>query len=116
MQESPAGVLVSREQPNESAKKDFERLVSQISMGEVKGIVVEPNPLSEDIVEEAANAMRKGAARGAVVGFLLGMVPLVTSTIVGAGAGALVAKASQIRIEKGSAPRIRFGKSNSSSA
>jgi predicted lipid-binding transport protein (Tim44 family) len=49
----------------------------------------------------------KGAMIGALAGFAMGLVPLLASTLIAAGAGALIAKATEFRVE-GSAPRIRF--------
>ena len=64
---------------------------------------------AEDEVEERRMAgVRKGVVWGAAVGLLFGGMWLVASVIVGALGGALVAKALQVRIEKGAAPRLRF--------
>jgi hypothetical protein len=55
-----------------------------------------------------ASRMRRGAIWGACLGFLVGLIPLLASTIVFTIAGALLARASEMRIEAGSAPRIHF--------
>jgi uncharacterized membrane protein len=51
--------------------------------------------------------MRRGAIWGAGLGFLFGLFPLLVSTIISAIAGALLAKALEMRIEPGALPRIR---------
>jgi uncharacterized membrane protein len=56
--------------------------------------------------------LRRGAMWGAGVGFLLGIIPLLISTIISAIAGALLAKASELRIERGALPRIRSRQGN----
>jgi len=45
---------------------------------------------------------------GALVGLFMGVTALVASVVVAAGVGALLGKASQLRLDKGSAPRIHF--------
>jgi hypothetical protein len=51
--------------------------------------------------------VRRGAIWGGMLGFVLGLIPLFGSTIVFAIAGAVLAR-SAIRLEGGSAPRLRF--------
>lgn len=55
-----------------------------------------------------SRSVRKGAGVGAQIGLIFGMVWLVMSVLIGAGVGALIGKATTIRLEKGTAPRIRF--------
>src|SRR5688500_4150519 len=50
--------------------------------------------------------IRKGALWGAMAGFVVGLVPLLTSTLLAATAGALIAKASHLRIQASSPVRI----------
>jgi hypothetical protein len=108
------GVLIAGDQTDEAAKKDFEKLVSQVSAGEVKGMVLlDENPASDDIAPAAlktTHRVRRGAAYGAGVGFLVGLVPLLASTIIAAAVGGLIAKGSELRVERGSAPRLHFAK------
>ena len=108
MQESPAGVLVSGQQSNEDAQQNFERLVSLVASGEVKGVVFENTPEEGVPSTTPSHRVRRGAMLGASIGFLLGLVPLLASTLMAAGIGAMLARASEMRIEGGSAPRIRF--------
>jgi hypothetical protein len=113
MQESPVGVLVAGQQSNETAQHDFEKLVSMVAKGEVKGVVFENPPEDGAPSTTPSHRVRKGAIWGASIGFLLGLVPLLASTLMAAGIGALLARASEMRIEGGAAPRIRFPKDRS---
>ena len=54
--------------------------------------------------------VRRGAIWGALVGFVFGLVPLIASTLIGAIAGAVITRASRLRIDKVSAPRIHFAR------
>ena len=108
MQESPVGVLVAGQQSNENARHDFERLVSLVASGEVKGVVFDNAPEGGAPSTTPSHRVRRGAMWGASIGFLLGLVPLLASTLMAAGIGALLARASEMRLEGGSAPRIRF--------
>ena len=110
MQETPVGVLVSGQQSNEDAQQDFERLVSLVANGHVKGVVFENTPEDGAPSTAPSHRVRRGAMWGASIGFLLGLVPLLASTLMAAGIGAMLARASEMRIEGGSAPRIRFAK------
>ena len=113
MKEAPISVLVAGDQGEESAKKDFEKLVSQVANGEVKGMVFVDNGSStEKLTTGTGNShmVRRGALWGAGAGFLIGLVPLVASTIMAAALGGMLAKASELRIERGTAPRLRFAK------
>jgi len=62
----------------------------------------------DESVTSAHHAVRKGATWGALAGLLVGVATLVGSILVGAGVGALLGKASQLRVDKGSPPRIHF--------
>ena len=64
--------------------------------------------IGHDSVSSAHHAVRKGATWGALVGLFMGVTALVASVVVAAGVGALLGKASQLRLDKGSAPRIHF--------
>jgi hypothetical protein len=110
MQETPVGVLVSGQQSNEDAQQDFERLVSLVAKGDVEGVVFENTPEDGAPSTTPSHRVRRGAMWGASIGFLLGLVPLLASTLMAAGIGAMLARASEMRIEGGSAPRIRFAK------
>jgi hypothetical protein len=104
MQDSPLGVLVVGQQRDTNAQHDFEKLVSMVSHGEVKGVVLDEqiavNGDRTSIVRP--HAVRTAAMRGAAVGFFLGLFPLIATVLITAGAGAVVAKASQLRLEGGS--------------
>jgi uncharacterized membrane protein len=52
--------------------------------------------------------VRRTAVRGAFAGFLFGLIPLMASIGMGAMAGAVIAKASQVRIDRGRPPSIHF--------
>jgi hypothetical protein len=114
------GVLIAEDQSESRAKRDFERLVAQVSRGEVKGMVLldqDPgeNPESKrgtNVMLASEHRMRRGAAYGAGVGFLVGLVPLLASTVIAAAIGGLLAKASELRVERGTAPRLHFAKRN----
>jgi hypothetical protein len=109
MPESPLGVLVAAPQDNQDTQLDFEKLVSRVASGEVKGVLINDAP-AEDLPPAApSHRIRRGAVRGAGVGFILGLAPLMASTVMGAGIGAVLARASELRLE-GSAPRIRFAR------
>jgi len=64
--------------------------------------------LDSESSRSAHHPVRKGATWGALAGLLVGVTTLMASIIVGAGVGALFGKASQLRLDKGSAPRIHF--------
>jgi hypothetical protein len=106
------GVLITGEQPDETAQKDYETLMERVASGEVKGIVLEEpsGDVSSSDRRTMSHPVRKGAMWGAGAGFVLGLVPLLASTLLGAAAGGLMAKASEIRLERGTAPRLRFAK------
>ena len=114
--DGPMGVLIAGDQDEETARREFEKLVSQVSSGEVKGMVLVDQGSPEDVTANPAtrgpHLVRRGALWGACVGFLLGLVPLLASTLIAAAAGGLIAKASELRLEKGTAPRLRFAKHN----
>ena len=66
----------------------------------------------ESHIEEMERAyrlqVRRGVARGAAAGFVVGLMPLMTMTLLGAIAGAMISRASRLRIQKVSGPRIQF--------
>ena len=111
---APTGVLITGDQEGTAAMHDFESLVSRVSSGEVKGVVIVDPATSRTTgagtTAAAPHAVRRGAIKGAGVGFLFGLLPLVASTVAAAAAGGLLAKASELRLEKGSPPRLRFSK------
>ena len=113
---SPLGVLIVGQQNSAMAQHDFDQLVSSVSHGDIKGVVFE-DQISLDGRHASLvhpHTVRKGAVWGAGVGLVLGLAPMITSILVAAGAGALVAKASEIRLEGGSAPRLHFAKRDTS--
>ncbi|HEX5139919.1 MAG TPA: hypothetical protein VFX19_03180 [Dehalococcoidia bacterium] len=105
----PGGVLIEREQPDSAARENFERLISAVSSGEVRGRVLDVPVSSDD-----DHLVRRWAMWGGLAGFAAGLVPLLVSTILAAGLGALLAKASEVRLERGTAPRLRWRKSRGS--
>ena len=68
--------------------------------------------MDESDLEEVDRAyrlqIRRGMARGAAAGFVLGLMPLTMMTILGAFAGTMITRASRLRIERVSGPRIQF--------
>jgi hypothetical protein len=104
------GVLISGQQDKETARQDFERLVSKVSNGEVQGVVLTDQPSAGETqaMTPSAHNVRRGAVMGACAGFLIGLIPLLASTILAAAAGGIIAKATELRFEKGSPPRLRF--------
>ena len=66
-----------------------------------------------DIENEAIEAghrtiVRRSAMWGAVAGFFVGLFPLIASIGMGAIAGAVIAKMSQMRLDRGRPPSIHF--------
>jgi hypothetical protein len=59
-------------------------------------------------IARRSDRVRRGALWGAGFGFLMGLAPLTASIIMGTLTGALLAKASELRVEGGSPPRIHF--------
>jgi hypothetical protein len=109
---APLGVLIVGKQSNETAQHDFEKLMSSVSHGEMKGVIFD-----EQVALDGQHAsvvhrhvVRKGALWGAGLGLILGLAPLLTSILIAAGAGALIGKASELRIEGASPPRLRFAR------
>jgi hypothetical protein len=109
MQETISGVLVADGQTDEKAQRDFAGILDSIRRGEMKGVVLQESGGSNPSGHRAPSVAR-GAMYGALVGFVLGIIPMLASVFTAAGAGMLIVKASQVRIEGGSAPRLRFGK------
>jgi hypothetical protein len=112
---TPTGVLVAGDQRDATAKRDFDVLVSRVASGEVKGVLIQdPDAPRRNgragVASRAPHAVRRGAMKGASFGFLFGLLPLAASTVAAAAAGGLLAKAAEVRIEKGTAPRLRFSK------
>jgi hypothetical protein len=54
--------------------------------------------------------VRRGAMIGAFLGLVVGLIPLLTTVVFSTIAGALVARASEMHIERGNRPRVRFGR------
>ena len=106
-----AGVLVSEDQHSEAGRKNFDNLVTLVARGEVDGRIIESlATASSGTSSQEARLIRRGVKRGAMAGFLLGLVPLTAMTLMAAVAGGLIAKATLLRIEKGTAPRLRFAR------
>lgn len=98
MQDSSSRVRLGRPERSEDALRSLETET-----------VEEEVTVTEDEVIYRAQ-VRRGALMGGLVGFAFGLVPLLASTIVGAIAGALITRASRLRIDKVSAPRIHFAR------
>jgi uncharacterized membrane protein len=109
MHEHPAGVLIAGEQESETAQDSFRRLLAQVSQGNLKGVVYEEND-EPPRPEGPSHVVRRGAIKGAVGGLVLGLIPLIASTLVGATAGAVIGRFSELRIEQGRVPRVHFVK------
>jgi hypothetical protein len=60
--------------------------------------------------EQAGSLTKRAAIWGAGAGFLFGLVPLIASTLIGASAGVLIAKASRLRVERVTPPSVRLGR------
>ena len=107
MQNNASGILVSEDQHNEDARQEFSRLLASVYRGEVEGRIVTSGAMTEQQRDDKMDqpSLAKGAMSGAKVGFFLGLIPLMASIIVAAGAGMLVTKATQVRIDR---PHIRF--------
>jgi hypothetical protein len=77
-------------------------------------------PLEEDSYDEDAqlaeaekvwrSQVRRGALWGAGAGFIFGLMPLVALTLLGAITGGLISRATHMRIDRVSAPRIHFAR------
>lgn len=100
MQDSSSRVRLGRPERTEDAFRSLENHAGD---------------LEEDVTVTEADTIyraqvRRGALWGAMVGFVFGLVPLLASTIIGAIAGAVIMRASRLRIDKVSAPRIHFAR------
>ena len=67
-------------------------------------------PGEDSVAKRRRGAVRRGAVYGGWIGVLFGAAALLASVIIGVAVGALIGKATELRIEKGSAPRIHFSK------
>jgi len=89
------------------AQSDFDALVAQVAEKnvEVEGVaLVSVDPAGEATVQETGDHLgRKGAVMGAGVGLVVGLFapPLLAATVVGGGAGGLVGKFAQHRVQSG---------------
>ena len=103
MQQNPSSVYVAGDQSGSGESPDA------VSRGNVRGLALAGEAEVDHASPRSAHyAVRKGATWGALAGLLVGATSLVASILVGAGVGALLGKASQLRVDKGSAPRIHF--------
>ena len=108
MQQNPSSVYVADDQ-NGSLNHRGSEMPDVKSRGNLRDISVAGEAdIGHDNVTSAHHAVRKGATWGALVGLLMGVTTLVASVMVAAAVGALLGKASQLRLDKGSAPRIHF--------
>jgi uncharacterized membrane protein len=91
----------------ETATKDFEALVASLKAKQVRvegAILVTHDENGEVTVQQTSDHMgRTGAKWGAGVGFLVGLAapPLLAATVVGAGAGAVLGKMANHKLESG---------------
>jgi uncharacterized membrane protein len=100
MQDSSSRVRLGRPERSEDALRGLENHAATVD---------EEVTVTEDETIYRAQ-VRRGAMWGAMVGFVFGLVPLLASTIIGAIAGAVITRASRMRIDKVSAPRIHFAR------
>src|SRR5688500_17724839 len=54
--------------------------------------------------------VRRGAIAGAMLGMIVGLIPMLTAVIFAAIAGALIARASEMHIDRGTKPSVHFGR------
>ena len=109
MQQNAASVPVASEQNGSLDQSSSGNSPDAASRGRVRGLAIAGEAgVDAESITSAHHAVRKGATWGALAGLLLGVTTLTASIIVGAGVGALFGKASQLRLDKGSAPRIHF--------
>ena len=105
MQNSSSSVRVARDpRPEDAYRNPYEEQGSEI----------------EDTKSSGESQYRRRAQRGVLygagLGFMLGMVPLIMSTLMGAIAGLLIAKASRIRVDRVNPPSIHFASHPKSTA
>jgi hypothetical protein len=97
MQNSSSSVRVTREpRPEDTYRNPYDNQDSQVE---------DTKSPDESLYRRRA---QRGALYGAGLGFMLGMVPLIMSTMMGAIAGLVIAKASRIRVDRVNPPSIHF--------
>ena len=100
-------VIISVYQALDSAAKDFDALTQLVKDKQIKTdgmILVQKDADGQVTVSETGDHLgRKGAGWGGGVGFLIGLAapPMLASMVVGAGAGALIGKFADHKIEDG---------------
>ena len=105
MQNSSSSVRVARDpRPEDTYQTSYEELDSEI----------EDATSPDDALYRRRT--QRGALYGAGLGFMFGMIPLVMSTMMGAIAGLLIAKASRIRVDRVNPPSIHFASHPKSTA
>jgi hypothetical protein len=109
MKSAPSSVLIAGEQSDVEARREFERLAERVTAGQLSGMVIVDQPETPAAAASGRSAVRRGANIGARFGLVVGLMTLAVAVIAGAGMGALVGKATQLRIDRGSAPRVHFG-------
>jgi len=97
MQNSSSSVRVARDPRQEDAyRTPYEEMDREI----------ESTASPDDMVYR--RRAQRGVLYGAGLGFMFGMVPLIMSTMMGAIAGLVIAKASRIRVDRVNPPSIHF--------
>ena len=110
MQQNASSVPVASEQNGSLDQSSSGSSSDAASRGRVRGLDIAGEAgVDPESITSAHHAVRTGATWGALAGFLVGVTSLMASILVGAGVGALLGKASQLRLDKGSPPRIHFG-------
>ena len=105
MQNSSSSVRVARDpRPEDAYRTAYEEQDSEIEGAK---------SVDESLYRRRA---QRGALYGAGLGFMFGMVPLIMSTMMGAIAGLLIAKASRIRVDRVNPPSIHFASHPKSTA
>jgi uncharacterized membrane protein len=113
MSDDKFDVIIAGYAAIDSAKKDFEALVSVVTSQKIKTtegvILVEHDANGEAQVTDAADHHgRKGLAWGGGVGVLVGLFapPLLASAVIGGAIGGLVGKFTQHSLENGIKEKI----------
>jgi hypothetical protein len=105
MQNSSSSVRVARDpRPEDAYRNPYEGQESE----------VEGTKSPDELLYR--RRARRGALYGAGLGFMVGMIPLIMSTMMGAVAGLMIAKASRIRVDRVNPPSIHFASHPKSTA
>jgi hypothetical protein len=101
MQDVPLGLVIPGHQNSEAARQDFKRLLDLIREDQLQGAILFEPSANHDVATRGRRHFRgKGLIRGAALGFLVGLVPLLGSTLLGAAAGGAISEFARLRIRK----------------